>query len=118
MTATTHAGITDTIATPAGVGAKYIRWGLGLFVFGLVIGFVPLAHYMHGSFEPVGEAFLKNVTLWWGCAFTLAVYVAQVGSLAMIDWSLLCRPRAGRCHDLGHGCRANSARSVRGRHRC
>ena len=39
---------------------------------------------MHGSFEPVGEAFLKKVTLWWGCAFTLAVYVAQVGSLAMI----------------------------------
>ena len=39
---------------------------------------------MHGSFEPVGEVFLKKVTLWWGCAFTLAVYVAQVGSLAMI----------------------------------
>ena len=84
MTVTTHAGITGTTATPAEVGAKYIRWGLGLFVFGLVIGFVPLAHYMHGSFETVGEAFLKNVTLWWGCAFTLAVYVAQVGSLAMI----------------------------------
>ena len=61
-----------------------IRWGLGLFIFGLVVGFIPLAHYMHGSFEPVGEAFLKNVTLWWGCAFTLAVYVAQVGGLAMI----------------------------------
>ena len=39
---------------------------------------------MHGSFEEVDEAFLKNVTLWWGCAFTLAVYVAQVGSLGMI----------------------------------
>ena len=71
-------------ATPAEVGAKYIRWGLRLFVFGLVFGFVPLAHYMHGSFELVGEAFLKNVTLWWGCAFALAVYVAQLGSLAMI----------------------------------
>ena len=59
-------------------------WGLELFVFGLVIGYLPLAHYMHGSFEPVGGAFLKNVTLWWGCAWTLAVYVAQVGSLAMI----------------------------------
>jgi hypothetical protein len=84
MTATTHAGMTGTLATPAEVGAKYIRWGLGLFVFGLVIGFLPLAHYMHGSFEQVEEAFLKNVTLWWGCAWTLAVYVAQVGSLAMI----------------------------------
>ena len=84
MTATMHAGMTDATVTPAEIGAKHIRWGLGLFVFGLVIGFVPLAHYMHGSFETVGEAFLKNVTLWWGCAWTLAVYVAQVGSLAMI----------------------------------
>jgi hypothetical protein len=66
MTATTHAGMTGTIATPAEVGAKYIRWGLGLFVFGLVIGFFPLAHYMHGSFDQVQEPFLKNVTLWWG----------------------------------------------------
>jgi hypothetical protein len=79
MMVNTHAG-----ATPADVGAQHIRWGLGLFVFGLVIGFVPIAHYMHGSFEEVGEVFLKNVTLWWGCAWTLAVYVAQVGSLAMI----------------------------------
>jgi hypothetical protein len=39
---------------------------------------------MHGSFEEVGEAFLKNVTLWWGCAFALAVKFAQIGSLAMI----------------------------------
>jgi hypothetical protein len=84
MTAGTQAGLTGTIATPAEVGARYIRWGLGLFVFGLVIGFVPMAHYMHGAFDEVHEAFLKNVTLWWGCAFTLAVYVAQVGSLAMI----------------------------------
>ena len=84
MTVNTHAGMTGTIETAAEVGAKHIRWGLGLFVFGLAIGFVPLAHYMHGSFEQVGEAFLKNVTLWWGCAWTLAVYVTQVGSLAMI----------------------------------
>ena len=84
MTATTHAGLTGTLATPAEVGAKYIRWGFGLFVFGLVFGFVPMGHYMIGSFETVQEAFLKNVTLWWGCAWTLAVYVAQLGSLAMI----------------------------------
>ena len=49
-----------------------------------MFGFIPLAHYMHGSMEEVGEAFLKNVTLWWGCAFALAVDVAQIGGLAMI----------------------------------
>ena len=84
MTTNTHVGMIRTVATPVEVGVKHIRWGLGLFIFGLVVGYIPLAHYMHGSFETVGEAFLKNVTLWWGCAFTLAVYVAQVGSLAMI----------------------------------
>ena len=84
MTATMHAGMTGATVTPAELGAKFIRRGFGLFVFGLVIGYVPMAHYMHGSFETVGEAFLKNVTLWWGCAWTLAIYVTQVGSLAMI----------------------------------
>jgi hypothetical protein len=84
MTANIHVSMTGAIETPVQVGAKHIRWGLGLFIFGLVTGYVPLAHYMHGSFEPIGEAFLKKVYLWWGCAFTLAVYVAQVGSLAMI----------------------------------
>ena len=56
MTANTHVGMTRTVATPVEVGVKHIRWGLGLFIFGLVIGYVPLAHYMHGSFEQVGEA--------------------------------------------------------------
>jgi len=84
MTVTTHAVMTGTVATPTEVGAKHIRWGLGLFVFGLVNGFFPLAHYMHGSFSEVQEPFLKNVTLWWGCAWTLAVYVTQVGGLGMI----------------------------------
>ena len=84
MTTNVQAARMSAVETPIDVGAKHIRWGLGLFIFGLVIGFIPLLHYMHGSFEQVGEAFLKNVTLWWGCAFTLAVYVAQVGGLGMI----------------------------------
>ena len=76
--------MTCAAETPTELGAKYIRWGFRLFIFGLVVGFIPLAHYMHGSFEPVEAAFLQRVTLWWGCAFTLAVYVAQIGGLAMI----------------------------------
>jgi|SRR6516162_2803941 hypothetical protein len=78
MTNTTNTG------TPTEVGAKYIRWGLGLFVFGLIIGYGPWLHYMHGAMEEVQPAFLHNVTLWFGCPWTLAVYVAQLGSLAMI----------------------------------
>ena len=84
MTADIQLSVAEAVETPTELGAKYIRWGFGLFIFGLVVGFIPLAHYMHGWFEPVEAAFLQRVTLWWGCAFTLAVYVAQVGSLAMI----------------------------------
>ena len=83
MTAASHENMARG-TTPAQLGKKHIRWGFGLFIFGLVVGFIPLAHYMHGSFEPVEAAFLQKVTLWWGCAFTLAIYVTQVGGLAMI----------------------------------
>ena len=34
MTVITHAGMAGTVATPVEVGAKHIRWGLWLFVFG------------------------------------------------------------------------------------
>jgi len=71
-------------ATRVEVGAKFVRWGLGLFVFGLVIGFGPWLHYMHGALEEVHPAFLKNVTLWFGCPWTLATYVAQLGGLSMV----------------------------------
>ena len=66
------------------IGTKFIHWGLALFIFGLVIGFGPLAHYLHGALEQVGAAFLQNVTLWFGCPWTLPVYTVQVGSLGMV----------------------------------
>ena len=79
-----HATLTDAAATPTGVGTRYIRWGLGLFIFGLVTGFGPWLHYMHGALEEVHEAFLKNVTLWFGCPWTLPIYVTQLGGLSMV----------------------------------
>jgi len=74
----------STQATPIEVGGKYIRWGLSLFIFGLVIGYGPWLHYMHGALEEVQPRFLKNVTLWFGCPWTLPTYVAQLGGLAMV----------------------------------
>src|SRR5262245_16726006 len=65
-------------------GTTYVRWGIGLFIFGLVIGYGPWLHYMHGALEEVQPAFLKNVTLWFGCPWTLPTYVAQLGGLAMV----------------------------------
>jgi hypothetical protein len=79
-----HATLTGTAATPAGIGTRYIRWGLWLFIFGLVTGFGPWLHYMHGALSDVQEAFLKNVTLWFGCPWTLPIYVTQLGGLSMV----------------------------------
>ena len=45
MIVDTHAGMTGTGATPVEVGAKHIRWGLWLFIFGLVIDYVVGALY-------------------------------------------------------------------------
>ena len=79
-----HMTMSSVAIAPAEIGAKYVRWGLALFVFGLVIGYGPWLHYMHGALEDVHEAFLKNVTLWFGCPWTLPVYVTQLGGLSMV----------------------------------
>jgi hypothetical protein len=70
--------------TATELGLKYVRWGFWLFIFGLVIGYGPWAHYLHGAIEEVQPPFMKNVTLWWGCPWTLSTYVAQLGGLGMV----------------------------------
>jgi hypothetical protein len=70
---------------PAELGSKFIRWGLGLFFLGFIVGFVPIAHYMHGAVAgDIGPAFLKNMTLWWGCPAVLMEYVLKTGGLGMV----------------------------------
>jgi hypothetical protein len=96
----THATLTGTAATPTGVGTRYVRWGLGLFIFGLVTGYGPWLHYMHGALEEVHEAFLKNVTLWFGCPWTLPIYVTQLGGLSMVVIGL-CYLAFGRDGAMG-----------------
>lgn len=72
--------ITQTI-----LGWQYIHWGLGLFITGFITGFIPIAHYYHGALAgDVGPAFLKNMTLWWGCPGVLAELTLKTGSLGMI----------------------------------
>ena len=101
----THMTMAVTAATPVEVGTRYIRWGLGLFVFGLMIGYGPWLHYMHGALEEVQPAFLKNVTLWFGCPWTLPTYVAQLGGLSMVVIGLcyLAFAREGAMPSVGGG---------------
>jgi hypothetical protein len=66
------------------LGSKFIRLGLGQFVLGFVVGFVPIVHYMHGAVAgDVGPVFLKNMTLWWGCPAVLVEQVLKTGGLGM-----------------------------------
>ena len=71
------------------LGAKFIRWGFGLFLFGLFIGFGIIGHYLHGAQYPTGEAFLHNIALWFACPWTLSVYMIELGGLAMIVFGIL-----------------------------
>ena len=75
----------EAAVTSAELGWAHINWGLGLFVTGFVTGFIPILHYIPGAVAgDVGPAFLKNVTLWWGCPAVLAELTLKTGGLGMI----------------------------------
>jgi hypothetical protein len=59
------------------LAAAFVRWGLGLFVFSLIIGFGPLVHYLHQTLEGHGGAPAENLALWLGCPT-----VMQIGAWA------------------------------------
>jgi len=42
------------------IGLRFIRGGLGLLVFGIFIGFGPIAHYVKGAQYPTGHMFMHN----------------------------------------------------------
>jgi hypothetical protein len=66
------------------IGARFAKWGLGLFIFGVFLTFGVIAHYCVGSRWPNGELFMQNITLWWACPWTLAVAAVQAGALGMV----------------------------------
>jgi hypothetical protein len=47
------------------IGVRFIRWGLGLLVFGIFIGFGIIGHYIKGAQYATGDMFMHNVTLWF-----------------------------------------------------
>ena len=71
--------------TRAQLGWKFIQWDSGLFITGFLTGLVPILRYLTGAITAdVGAAFLKNITLWWGCPAILAELTLKTGSLGMI----------------------------------
>jgi hypothetical protein len=66
------------------IGAKFAKWGLGLFIFGVFLTFGIIAHYCVGARWPTGVLFMENITLWWACPWTLSVAAVQAGGLGMV----------------------------------
>jgi hypothetical protein len=70
------------------LGARFTKWGLGLFIFNVFLTFGIIAHYCAGARWPTGELFMKNITLWWACPWTLSVATVQAGGLGMLALGL------------------------------
>lgn len=70
------------------VGARFVKWGLGLFLFGVFLTFGIIGHYYVGARYPTGDEFMHNITLWFACPWTLSVAVLQVGGLGMVALGL------------------------------
>ena len=70
------------------IGARFAKWGLGLFAFGVFLTFGIIAHYCAGSRWPNGELFMQNISLWWACPWTLSVAAVQAGGLGMVALGL------------------------------
>jgi hypothetical protein len=65
-------------------GARFAKWGLGLFIFGVFLTFGIIGHYCAGARWPTGEMFLRNISLWFACPWTLSVAAVQAGGLGMV----------------------------------
>jgi hypothetical protein len=70
------------------IGARFVSWGLGLFIFGVFLTFGIIGHYCVGARWPTGELFMQNITLWWACPWTLSVAAVQAGGLGMVAMGL------------------------------
>ena len=70
------------------LGARFTKWGLGLFIFGIFLVFGIVAHYCGGARWPTGQVFMQNITLWWACPWTLSVASVQAGGLGMVALGL------------------------------
>jgi hypothetical protein len=90
------------------LGARFAKWGLGLFIFGVFLVFGIIGHYCGGARWPTGEVFLKNITLWYACPWTLSVASVQAGGLGMVALGLAHITAASRASSRPTGADASS----------
>ena len=66
------------------IGARFIRAGLGLLTFGMLMSFGIVGHYIVGARWPTGELFLKNIRLRYACPWSLSTAVVLISAGGMI----------------------------------
>jgi hypothetical protein len=66
------------------LGGRFISSGFWLLLLGFIMSFGMVMHYVVGAQYDTGSAFLKNVTLWYACPWTLSTAVVLGGALGMI----------------------------------
>lgn len=86
-------------------GVRFAKWGLGLFIFGVFLTFGIIGHYCAGARWPTGELFMKNISLWWACPWTLSVAAVQAGGLGMVavGLTLMLASRVAPGHPADEG---------------
>lgn len=65
------------------LGYKFLKWGIGFFLFGLFFGFGVFIYYLAGAHYPNSAEFLSNITLWFGSPLSLSVLYLELGGLGM-----------------------------------
>src|SRR5262249_42165496 len=63
---------------------RVLRAGVLFLQLGFLMSFGMVLHYVVGAQYPTGEQFLKNVTLWYACPWTLSTAVVLGGALGMM----------------------------------
>jgi hypothetical protein len=70
--------------THVATGGRFMRTGFWVLQLGFLMSFGMVLHYVVGAQYPTGEQFLKNVTLWYACPWTLSTAVVLGGALGMM----------------------------------
>jgi hypothetical protein len=66
------------------IGGRFIRSGFWMLLWGMVMSFGMVLHYVVNISPLFGPEFLKTVYLWYACPWTLATSVVLGGALSMI----------------------------------
>jgi len=66
------------------IGGRFIRSGFWMLLWGMVMSFGMVLHYVVNISPPFGPEFLKTIYLWYACPWTLATAVVLGGALGMI----------------------------------